>query len=203
MVSRTIYLEGGGESKELHSRCRKGFRRLLEQLSFQGRMPHLVACGSRSDVFDSFQTANATKNVGAYVAMWIDSEEPMADIEASWVHLHGVKTVPSWTKPINANDQQVLFMNTCMETWIVADRATIKQHYGKKFQESALPSLVDLELRLRGDVQAKLAHATRECANTFAKGKRSFEVLEKLSPAALMKSLPSFVRIVRILKEVL
>ena len=44
--SSVIYLEGGGESKELHSRCREGFRKLLEKNGFKGNMPRLVACGS-------------------------------------------------------------------------------------------------------------------------------------------------------------
>lgn len=31
LVSVNIYIEGGGDSKELHLRCRQWFRRLLEQ----------------------------------------------------------------------------------------------------------------------------------------------------------------------------
>ena len=87
-----------------------------------------------------------------------------------------------------------------METWIVADRATLKSHYVKNFQESALPPLDNLENRHRHDVQDKLSHATRDCSNAYAKGKRSFEVLAILDFEPLMK-LPSFARMVRILKE--
>ena len=36
LVSASIYLEGGGDSKELHIRCREGFRKLLENCGFQG-----------------------------------------------------------------------------------------------------------------------------------------------------------------------
>ena len=92
-------------------------------------------------------------------------------------------------------------MTTCMETWIVTDRATLAKHYGSKLQKSALPALSDLENRRRQEVQLKLVHATRNCANAYAKGKRSFEVLGKLSPTELRKHLPSFQRIVRILEE--
>ena len=133
--------------------------------------------------------------------MWIDSEEPMADIEKAWEHLGSVKTVQQWDRPDGANDDQVLLMTTCMETWIVADRATLKKHYGKKLQEAALPSFVDLEKRERHDVQDKLVRATRNCSNYYAKGKRSFEILGKLAPAALEKYLPSFVRVCRILND--
>ena len=30
-MKKVIYLEGGGDSKELHTRCREGFRKLLEK----------------------------------------------------------------------------------------------------------------------------------------------------------------------------
>ena len=46
----------------------------------------------------------------------------------------------------------------------------------------------------------KLVHATRNCSNAYAKGKRSFEVLGKLTPDTLDKYLPSFVRVCRILQ---
>ena len=133
--------------------------------------------------------------------MWIDSEEPMANIEAAWNHLENVTTVDRWIRPPNADDDQVLFMTTCMETWIVADRDALKEHYGHELQDSALPPLVNLELRSRYDVQKKLIHATRNCSNAYSKGPRSFEILAKLSPAALIEYLPSFVRVRRILNE--
>ena len=90
-------------------------------------------------------------------------------------------------------------MTTCMETWIVADRATLAEHYGADLQESALPALHALEGRARDAIQTALTHATRRCSNAYNKGKRSFGVLGQLDPATLSKYLPSFVRIRRIL----
>jgi hypothetical protein len=66
-------------------------------------------------------------------------------------------------------------------------------------QDSALPPLNSLEARPRHGVQDKLMHATRNCANPYAKGKRSFEVLGKLNTNVLASYLPSFVRVRRIL----
>ena len=205
-MSTFLYVEGGGSganSKELDIRCREGFRKLVEKCGFeqQRRMPRLFACGGRAAVFDDFVTAHASNRTGAFVAMWLDSEEPVADIEDAWKHLENVQSVPKWDRPNGASDDQVLFMTTCMETWIVADRLTLKEHYVDDLQESALPSLVDLEQQLRHDVQEKLIHATRDCSNSYKKGKRSFEILGKLMPATLEKHLPSFVRIRRILNQ--
>jgi hypothetical protein len=205
-VSAHLYVEGGGigaHSKELDIRCREGFRKLLEKCGFkqQRRMPRLFACGGRAAVFDDFVTAHVSKRAGDYVAMWLDSEEPMADIETAWKHLQNVRSVPQWNKPEGADDDQVLFMNTCMETWIMADRVALKDHYGSELYESSLSSLVDLERRLRHEIQEQLVLATRDCSNAYAKGKRSFELFGKLTPATLERHLPSFVRVRRILNE--
>ena len=82
-------------------------------------MPVTVACGGRSTVFEDFCTSHSTNTEGRYIAMWIDSEEPMEDIEKTWRHLAKVSTVPKWKKPAGAEDDQVLFMTTCMETYIL------------------------------------------------------------------------------------
>ncbi|MDO9516987.1 MAG: DUF4276 family protein [Methanosarcinaceae archaeon] len=193
----TIYLEGGGDSKELHIRCRKGFRKLLEKCGFKGQMPKLVACGGRDSAFDDFKIAHANKSNSDYVSMLIDSEDPLNNLDA-WEHL---KIRDGWDKPLDSEDDQVLFMTTCMETWIVADRDALAKHYGNELQESALPPLVNLESRHRHDIQNDLFHATRNCSNAYKKGKRSFDVLEKLSPHELESHLPSFVRVKQILEN--
>lgn len=162
-MSAVIYLEGGGDAKDQRARCREGFSKLLDRCGFAGRMPRLVACGSRSAAYDNLKTAHKYARPGDYVAMLIDSEEPVADIEATWGHL---KSRDRWTRPRGAEDDQVLLMTTCMETWIVADRTALAGHYGKGVQKSALPPLVDLEERARQDVQQALMHATRKCSDT-------------------------------------
>lgn len=203
MVKAIIYLEGGASdsySKNLNIRCQKAFHELLDKMGFKRpKKPSLKACGGRNAVFDDFCTALRSGQED-YIAMWIDSEEPMKDVEAAWSHLEGVRTVAAWKKPTGAEDEQVLFMTTCMETWIVADREALKRHYAHKLQESALPPLHALEDRSRHDVQDKLERATKDCQNAFAKGKRSFEALEQISPAALAQ-LPSFKRVQRILSD--
>lgn len=198
-MSSILYLEGGGDSKELHARCREGFRRLLERCGYseQKRMPRLVACGGRDAAFDDFTSAHSG-GMADFIAIWLDSEDALPDLEKAWTHL---KVRDGWDRPAEANDDQVLFMTTCMETWLVTDRPALTEHYKNKLQDSALPPLNDLEKRDRHVVQDSLAHATRNCSNAYAKGKRSFEVLGILTPATLEKHLPSFVRVRRILNS--
>lgn len=192
-----IYIEGGGDSKGLHVRCRQGFRHLLERCGFSGRMPRLVACGGRSAAYGDFKTAHES-NKAEYVAMLIDSEKPVSNPDETWDHL---RNCDRWERPDGADDEQVLFMTTCMETWIVADRDTLRQHYGSSLQESALPSLISLEQGNRQDIQEGLKRATRNCSNAYQKGKRSFEILGKLEPETMESHLPAFQRAKRILNE--
>ncbi len=198
-MSAYIYIEGGGtgeQSKDVDIRCREGFRKLLENCRFQGRMPRLVACGGRGAGLDAFTTALKTKPAAGFVALWIDSEEPLADLEAARDHL---RACDQWPRPEGAEDEQLLFMTTCMETLFVADRAALGTHFGNELQVSALPPLNGLESRNRHEVQEDLVRATRNCPNAYAKGKRSFQLLGRLGPEVLEAHLPSFVRVRRIL----
>jgi hypothetical protein len=197
-VVSTIYLEGGGDSSQLKIRCREGFRKLLAKCGFAGRMPSLVACGGRNAAFGRFETAHEIALDGEYVALLIDSEDPMVDIEAAWAH---PKARDGWDQPSSANEEQALLMTTCMETWIIVDREALSRHYGQKLRPSALPPLANVESRPRHDVHNKLVNATEKYSNAYAKGKRSFEVLGELDPEALKTHLPSFVRVLRILNK--
>lgn len=160
------------------------------------RFPRLIASGSRNTAFSDFTTAHSTASAGVFVAMLIDSEDPVTDIDKPWHHL---KTRDNWDRPPGATDDQVLFMTTCMETWIVADRGALGRHYGARLQHTALPSTVNLEGRDRGVVHDSLVHATRNCKNFYKKGERSFVMVGELDPATLEALLPSFARMKRIL----
>ncbi len=197
-MSSVILVEGGGHSKELQIRCREGFRKLLEACGFAGRMPRLYACGGRNSAFDDFQTSIAANKGHAYVALLIDSEDPVDDVEAPWVHLN---KCDRWDRPRGVTDDQALLMTTCMETWIITDRRALAAYFGKPLLSPALPGLVDMEQRLRDDVQNSLVQATRRCPSPYRKGKRSFELLAGLSPATLEQHLPSFKRMLRILRR--
>jgi len=201
-VSACIYIEGGArgaDSKHVNIRCAEAFRKLLDRMRFAGRQPKLVASGGRDAVFSDFRIAHKAAKAD-FIAMWIDSEEPISDINAAWAHLENVTTVTNWDRPDGALDEQVLFMTTCMETWILADRETIREHFRQGFNENQLPAINAIEGRLRDDVQARLVNATKNCQNAYEKGKRSYAIVGKLNPDVLQQ-LPSFARVARILNE--
>ncbi len=194
-MSAKIYIEGGGDSKNLKIECQKGFKKLLTKCGFDGRMPRLVACGGRGKTYDKFKIAFKSGITSDYIALLVDSEDPIDNIENAWKHL---KSRDKWLKPRGASDDQVLLMTTCMETWIVADRETLKEHYRGEFQESALPPLIDLENRHRHEILKQLKKASHD---SYDKGKHSFEILGKLNPETLSQHLPSFDRVQKILKK--
>ena len=195
MVKTRIYLEGGGY-KDLDTRCREAFSKLLEKCGFAGRMPRLKACGSRESAYDDFAAAHASASSNDYVALLMDSEDPVADIAKPWEHL---SQRDGWPRPQGAADDQALLMTTCMETWIVADMNALKSHFGQFLQSSALPSLHNLEDRPRGEIQESLYAATRNSPGPYAKGAKSYELLGKLAPTAIKPHLPSFKRACTIL----
>ncbi len=198
-MSSMVLLEGGDvESSESLGRCREGFRRLLEKCGFSGRMPRLKACGSRQSAYENFVAIYASQSSLDYIALLIDSEDPVTNIDETWRHLN---QRDGWQRPAGAQNDQVLFMVTCMETWIVADRQTLNQHFGNPLQTSALPPLDNLERRSRQDVQDRLERATRNCPGPYTKGPKSFAVLGKLNPDVLEQRLPSFHRARRILSD--
>ena len=75
--------------------------------------------GGRRSAYEDFESHVATAGSGDFVGLLVDSEDTVADIEKPWVHL---RQRDKWAKPDGATDDQVLFMTTCMETWIAADR---------------------------------------------------------------------------------
>ena len=194
-MSAQIFVEGGGNSAQLRGRCREAFANLIKKCGFEGRMPRVIACGGRGKAFDRFKTEIADAGESDFVAMLIDSEDPVTDVERTWDHL---QKRDGWAKPREAEDDQVLFMTTSMETWIATDRDALRDRFGSDFNENRLPESRNIEIRTRTDMLNALRRATD---NRYKKSDVSFELLGKLNPDTLAEHLPSFRRALRILEE--
>ena len=199
-MSVEIFLEGGGNRNSGRSRCREGFRKLFQKCGFEGRMPTFVACGSRRDAYEDFKAAHSTASFGDFVGLLVDSEDSVADIEKPWEHVRQ-RTGDNWGRPSGAADEQLMFMTTSTETWIVTDRDTLKAHFGSRLNESTLPAVQNMEQRARQDILNALQNASKDCPGPYDKGPKSFELLGKLNPAVLEQNLPSFKRVRRILES--
>jgi hypothetical protein len=201
-VKVTIYVEGGGDSKYQHIQCRQGFRKLIEKAGFVGKMPGIVASGGGNATFDDFNTAMKSRSQTVYPMLLVDSEEPVAGNITPWNHL---RTRDGWTPPYGVSDDQAQLMVTCMETWLMADRAALREVFGACLQDSALLPEANLEQYARHQVQQALEHVTRNCGEKKAdkKGRRLFQVLETVNPNTLKQRLPYFRRFIETLEKLL
>lgn len=179
-MSVELFVEGGGDGKDLQIECRKGFRRLLEKAGFAGRMPRIWACGPRTRAYEDFRIAARAGEPRAILL--VDSEDAVNG--EAWQHL---RARDGWERPAGVDDDQAQLMVTCMETWLMADRTALRSFFGSCLQESALYQAGGLEDRTRQDVQVALEQATRNCGRerAYAKGKRSFQLLAEVKPEAL------------------
>ena len=186
MVSIKIYVEGGGDRKELKTHCRQGFSQFFEKAGFKGRMPSVVACGSRQNAFDNFCTAFKAAGENDLPMLLVDSEEAVS--QSPWEHL---KSRDGWDQPKGAEDKQAHLMVQVMESWFLADRQTLARHFGQGFRESALPNQSKVEEIPKQQVFDSLKAATREsCAGAYDKGKHSFDVLRKIDPVKVRTASP-------------
>jgi len=196
MVTVKVYVEGGGDSNSLRTRCRAGFARFFEKAGLKGRMPRVVACGTRRNAYDDFCTAILTLGSNEFVALLVDSEGPVAVGQLPWNHLRD-REGDAWEKPANATDDHVHLMVQCMESWFLADRVSLAEYYGKGFSEKALPDNPKVEEIPKSDIWENLTRSSRETQKgPYEKGRHSFEILGRIDPAKVCTAAPFAKRLI-------
>ncbi|MFO7539097.1 MAG: DUF4276 family protein [Chloroflexota bacterium] len=189
MASVKLYVEGEGD-KTASTRCRKGVRQFLEKVGLTGKMPGIIACGSRNDAYRSFCIA-LEQNVDELPLLLVDGEARVAPNSEPWHHLH---QQDHWPKPQEATNEQVHLMAQCMETWLVADVDTLANYFGQGFNRDKLPGHPDLETAPKADILRGLKEATRHTnKRSYGKGRDSFVLLGQINPD-IVKSRCSYAR---------
>lgn len=191
-----IYVEGGGDSNQLKRKCRRGFSKFFEKAGFKGKMPKIIACGSRNDTFGDFCTAIKNPATDEYPLLLVDSEAPVITQhnEKPWAHL---KARDAWNQPPNSTDQQAHLMVQCMESWFLADWNCLKEFFGQNFQETALPGNQAIEAINKQQIFSALKQATRQTSKgKYGKGAHSFNILENLDPQKVQNTSPWAKRLV-------
>ena len=179
-----VYVEGGGDGKSLQTKCREGFSSFFAKANLAGRMPRVIACGSRETAFDKFCTALGSGNAEEFIVLLVDSEDQVADGSGPWLHL---RTRDGWERPEEATDENAHLMVQCMEAWFLADKGRLAAYFGQGFNRNALPGRRDIEDVAKEDVLQGLKNATRQCKKgEYGKGRHSFEILERVDPANVM-----------------
>jgi hypothetical protein len=177
VVNVYLYVEGGG-TPDLDRLCRRGFSKFLEAAGIQGNKPRIVASGSRQRAFDNF--VQALKDGNVLPLLLVDSEAPVSKGASAWQHL---KTSDDFDRPPGAGDDQAFLMVQCMENWFLADRESLKNFFGREFDERKLPTETDLENVGTEKALDALKKATALCnRKRYEKGKISFELLGEIDP---------------------
>ena len=191
-MSIRLYVEGGGDSKSLKIACRRGFSTFIRRAGGTDRMPRIVASGSRENAYDAFKTAHTR---GSGNTMLLVDAEGRVTAAGPWEHL---RQRDGWSRPPRATDNQCHLMVQIMESWFLADRETLEDFYGQRFNVNALPHNPNIEEVSKQDVLSRLARATRTTQKgSYAKGGHGFAILEKLDPNKVRSASRSAKRFLR------
>ena len=195
-----VYVEGGGDGRELRARCRRGFSSFFEKAKLAGRMPQVIACGGRQSVCEKFRGALGSSDGREFIVLLVDSEGPVAEGSGPWSHL---EARDGWDRPEDATDENAHLMVQCMEAWFLADRSCLATFFGQGFNPDALPGNRNLEEVAKTDVLRGLKNATRQCRpkGEYGKGRHSFELLSEIDPANVMDASPQASRLVATLRK--
>ncbi len=204
-----LYVEGGGDANALKTSCREAFTTFITDAGIVKR-PRVVACGSRNEAYGDFCTAVAN---GEEAMLLVDSEGPVAahcqqpanepQHWKPWTHLKQ-RQGDNWDKPSGSQDMDCHLMVQCMETWFLADRATLATFFGQGFRENDLPAAANaIEAVAKTQVYDALKHATRDCKtkDAYGKGEHSFKLLKEISPEKVMEASPWAKRFIDAIKK--
>jgi hypothetical protein len=201
-VKIKIYVEGGGnDNPNLYIKCRQGFKDLFERAGLTGKLPRTMPCGTRRETFDNFCTAVKNAKADEFPILLVDSEGPVKNVQKPWNHLRN-RPDDKWEQPPQAGDDQAHLMVQVMESWLLADPASLEQYYGDGFNANVIPKRDDIENIPKKDVLDFLERASRGSSKgEYHKGRHSFELLGRIDPAATNKC-PSAVRLFGVLRRV-
>jgi len=199
MVTTKLYVEGAGPRRAQQSQCRRAFAKFFESAGVKNR-PGVEPCGGRKEAFDNFCRAMKTAGADELPLLLVDSEDTVAAEHTAWEHL---KARPSdgWDRPKGAADDQAFLMVQVMETWLLADPAALRQHFGPQFSNAPLRAWPALEAVPKQTVFEVLAKATANCKQTYRKGDVSFDVLASLTPARVEAACPHAQALLRRLRS--
>ena len=131
-----IYIEGGGEGSALQEAFRRAWADFFKKAGITNR-PRVIRGGGRSSTWRDFLAAEGKKAKSDVVLLLVDSEDVPTQGKTAWAHL-AERDTDRWQKPNTARDDAAHLMTVCMETWFLADPATLRAKYGSNFKVGAL-----------------------------------------------------------------
>ena len=216
MKTVKLFVEGGGDSHSLRTKCRSAFNIFLQKSGLAGIMPRIIASGCRNAAYDDFCTAinngeDAVLLVDSEITVIIPSDNSIIINDPKtwkpWYHLKNRQgedgvIADNWDKPDGTSDEDCHLMVRVMETWFFADVDALKRYYGQGFSENVIPKRQDIENISKNDILDILSKATsRTQKGKYSKGAHSFELLEIIDPQKVVNQSPWAKRFVDLLLD--
>jgi hypothetical protein len=200
-----LYVEGGGDLAVLKTACRRGFTTFITQAGIK-KHPRVVACGGREDAYKSFCITVAN---GEKAMLLVDSETAVAAPHQSglpdkWLPWGHLLQRDNWKKPAESHDTDCHLMVQVMESWFLADQATLQAFFNRGFNSKALPAAANpIEGVAKDTVYRALQKATKDCKtkDPYEKGEHSFALLTMIDPTKVTAASPWAKRFVEELKK--
>jgi len=107
-----------------------------------------------------------------------------------------------WERPEDAGEEDVFLMISCMETWFLADRESLRLFFGADWKDNAIPRWPDLEKVEKTRVFEALVEATKQCGKKrYRKGRISFDLISAIEPARVRERCASADKLLNRLSE--
>jgi hypothetical protein len=181
-VSVTIYVEGGGNRRDIRARCRQGFTEFCRKINPARGAFVIVSCGGRNEAYDKFQIALKSQKKGDQALLLVDSEGPISDGVMPDQYLSQI-TEGRWELAVMSRGR-VFLMVQAMEAWLLADREALAEFFGAGFQSRKLSGRADrVQSIAKDDLEKCLVDATwGSRRGKYDKGQHSFALLERIDP---------------------
>lgn len=172
-----IYVEGGGNEDSTLRRFKSSLVKYCEKVARPGRMPRIIASGSRDAAYRDFKRSLTDRDCDV-VALLVDAEQPLLAATA----IDHLRARDGWDLP-KSSSEKIFLMVECMESWFLADRCALERFYDGRFRGNSLPARSDVENIQKGEVMAALQRATRQCQKgVYHKSRHGFALLAMIDP---------------------
>lgn len=201
MTGIAIYVEGGGETRDLQVGMRQGFDGLLRKQKEAARLKRMtwkvVPEGGREQTYRAFCNAvhKSPENINVLL---VDAEEPLhlgavdpdPTVEAR-ARVGHLRRRDGWD--FNAVEPtRIHLMIRAMEAWIVADPEALRGYYGQGFNPAQLPARQNLEEEPKASLFGALTKATRNARSKgeYAKRRHAADLLPLLDTTQVARRCP-------------
>ena len=176
-----IYIEGGGEGKELDEVFRRAWKRFFDAAGVR-RKPRVIRGGGRQHTFDAFRHRVARDTAEETSLLLVDSEGCRAVRRLVTLDT----AVTGGYAPRASIDLQAFLMVQVMETWFLADVDALQRCFGASFRASALRAWPQLEQVPKDTIFDVLKQAS---GRGYTK-RKAFDLLERISPDLVENACP-------------